>query len=188
MHPICPSKEHLASMKKYYFLLCLCLFACSVCITAQGQVRGNASYYADKFHGRRTASGEVYNKDSMTCAHLNYPFGTILKVRNPQNGRTVYVRVTDRGPYIKHRIIDLSKAAARELDIIRTGFALVEITPLNSFDIPLRMEENGESETPELNLMFAPPITFPEPIWECDTVKVAEKLKSVTSSWTFPKP
>ena len=55
---------------------------------------GNASYYADKFHGRPTASGEPYNKDSMTCAHLKYPFGTMLKVRNPINGRTVTVRVT----------------------------------------------------------------------------------------------
>ena len=188
MHPICPNKEHLASMKTQHFLLFLCLLTYSSCMMAQGMIRGNASYYADKFHGRRTASGEVYNKDSMTCAHLNFPFGTILKVRNPKNGRTVYVRVTDRGPYIKHRIVDLSKAAARELDIIRTGFALVEITPLNSFDIPLRMEGDSESETPELNLMFAPPITFPEPIWECDTIKVAEKLKNLTSSWILPMP
>jgi len=175
-------------MKRPVILIFILLANCTS-FHAQGQtVKGNASYYADKFHGRRTASGELYHKDSMTCAHMRLPFGTILKVRNPKNNRTVYVRVTDRGPYSKNRILDLSRAAARELDFISSGLAMVEITPITSFEIPYRIEGDSIPETPELNLMYAPPITFPEPIWERDSIKVTDELKRITSSWTFPTP
>ena len=174
--------------KRYLRLSFLLLFiVCSLSSNAQGQmVRGNASYYADKFHGKRTASGEIYNKDSMTCAHLKYPFGTMLKVRNPINGKTVTVRVTDRGPYVKHRIIDLSRAAARELDIIQSGFALVEITPFFPTEIPFKAQEDSLLGLTELDLFYLPAATFPEPIWQCDTINVSEKLKKVTSSWSLP--
>ena len=175
-------------MKKLISLLLLLLVPCTL-LLAQGQViKGTASYYADKFHGRRTASGEIYNKDSMTCAHLKYPFGTILKVRNPLNDKTVYVRVTDRGPYVKHRVIDLSRAAARELNIIQAGFAMVEITPFIYNEVPYLPEDNGPLEIPELNLLYVQAATFPEPIWQRDTIKVADELKEVTDSWTFPVP
>lgn len=175
-------------MKKLFLLLFIPIFHCSL-LLAQGQViKGNASYYADKFHGRRTASGEIYNKDSMTCAHLKYPFGTILKVRNPLNNRTVYVRVTDRGPYHKHRVIDLSRAAARELGIIQTGFSMVEITPFFPSEIPFLPNENRPLELPELDLLYMPAPTFPVPIWPNDTTRVTEELKKLTSSWTFPSP
>lgn len=175
-------------MNKLFLILFLLLAHCSS-LLAQGQViKGNASYYADKFHGRRTASGEIYNKDSMTCAHLKYPFGTILKVRNPQNDRTVYVRVTDRGPYHKHRVIDLSRAAARELGIIQTGFSMVEITPFFPSEVPYLPNENGPLELPELDLLYMPAATFPVPIWQSDTTKVAEQLKKLISSWDFPSP
>lgn len=166
-----------------FLLVCQCYMA-----NAQPQVvRGNASYYSDKFHGRRTASGEIYNKDSMTCAHLKYPFGTVLKVRNLQNDRTVFVRVTDRGPYVRHRVIDLSRAAARELDIIQAGFAMVEITPFLPIEIPFKPIDVGP-ELSELDFTYVSPVTFPEPIWRLDTIKVSEKLKEVTSFWTFPTP
>ena len=169
--------------------LLLLLLAHGSLLLAQGQViKGNASYYADKFHGLRTASGEIYNKDSMTCAHLKYPFGTILKVRNPLNDRTVYVRVTDRGPYHKHRIIDLSRAAARELGIIQAGFSMVEITPFFPSEIPYRPEENGPLEIPELELLYMPAATFPEPAWQRDSTKVSEQLKKLISSWNLPTP
>lgn len=155
-------------------------------LLAQGTViKGNASYYADKFHGRRTASGELYNKDSMTCAHLKYPFGTILKVRNPINDRTVFVRVTDRGPYAKNRIVDLSRAAARELGIIQSGFSMVEITPFLPNEVPYLPNEDGPLEIPELDLLYTPAATFPEPIWQRNTTNVSEELKKVTSSWKF---
>lgn len=87
---------------------------------------GNATYYGNRWHGRRTSSGEPYNKDSMTCAHRTLPFGTLLRVTNPRNGKAVVVRVTDRGPFRKGAIVDLSMAAAKELDIIRQGVAPVE--------------------------------------------------------------
>ncbi|MBO7137782.1 MAG: septal ring lytic transglycosylase RlpA family protein [Bacteroidaceae bacterium] len=140
-------------------------------------IKGNASYYADKFHGRRTASGEIYNKDSMTCAHLKFPFGTLLKVRNPLNDRTVIVRVTDRGPYSKRFILDLSRAAARELDIIRAGFTMVEITPIHPYDIPYRAEEDSLLEIPELDLQYTPAATYPEPIWQRDSTQTSPQDK-----------
>lgn len=92
------------------------------------QERGMASFYGHKFAGRRTADGSRYHPDSLTCAHKTYPFGTRLLVRNPKNNAEVVVKVTDRGPHTRNRLIDLSYAAARQLDIIRQGVALVEIT------------------------------------------------------------
>lgn len=91
------------------------------------QETGLASYYAHRFHGRRTASGETYNENHLTAAHRRLPFGTRLKVTNLTNGREVYVRVNDRGPFIKGRIIDLSYAAAQELKMIREGVVKVSV-------------------------------------------------------------
>ncbi len=174
-------------MKKLLLLLWLYLPTGCLSIMAQKTIKGNASYYADKFHGRRTASGELYHKDSMTCAHLKYPFGTILKVRNPRNDRTVYVRVTDRGPYSKRFVLDLSRAAARELDIIQMGFSLVEITPIYSLEADADHPGIGNLlSMPELDLLYRPAPSFLEPMWKRDTVNVAEQMKATTSDWKFP--
>ncbi len=89
--------------------------------------KGAASYYADKFNGRKTASGERFNNAEMTAAHKTLPFGTQLIVHNPANGKEVTVRVNDRGPFIRGRVIDVSKAAARELGLIGPGVAPVEV-------------------------------------------------------------
>lgn len=75
----------------------------------------HASYYANKFNGRRTASGKKFNNNAMTCAHKKLPFGTKLKVTNEVNGKSVYVEVTDRGPYVKGRELDLSRRAFMEI-------------------------------------------------------------------------
>lgn len=139
-----------------------------------GMFKGNASYYSDKLHGRRMANGELYHKDSMTCAHLKFPFGTWLKVRNPLNDRTVIVRVTDRGPYSKRFIIDLSRAAARELGIIAAGFSQVEITPYHPNEVPYRAEEDSLQEIPELDLQYTPAATYPDPAWQRDTTEVSK--------------
>lgn len=96
-----------------------------------GQQKVKASYYANKFHGRKTASGKIYHKDSLTCAHKTLPFGTILKVRNPRNNKEVYVKVTDRGPFIKGRTIDLSLAAAKKIGMINQGVATVEFMKMD---------------------------------------------------------
>lgn len=126
-------------MKKRITMMMLLAAVASLALLSQStvSVRGKASYYHDMFHGRRTASGTPYHKDSMTCAHLRYPFGTMLKVRNLSNGKEVIVKVTDRGPYSRH-ILDLSKAAARQLDIIRHGHAEVEITVCTEGRVPFK--------------------------------------------------
>ncbi len=90
-------------------------------------VYGKASYYARKFDGRRTASGERYDKDSLTAAHRDYPFGTLVRVENLANGRSVIVRVNDRGPHKKDRIIDLSRRAAELIGMIEDGVVDVRL-------------------------------------------------------------
>ncbi len=90
--------------------------------------RGVASFYADEYHGRKTANGEVFDMYGLTCAHNGFPFDTWLEVRNLANKRTVIVRVNDRGPFIDGRIIDLSYGAAREIGMIEKGVQEVEIT------------------------------------------------------------
>lgn len=91
------------------------------------QPTGIASYYGRAWNGRKTACGEVFNTDSFTCAHRTLPFGTMLKVTNKKNGKSVVVRVTDRGPYAKGRIIDLTLAAAKKIDMVNAGITQVEI-------------------------------------------------------------
>ncbi len=88
---------------------------------------GMASYYGDAFRGRLTANGEKFDPDALTAAHRTLPFGTCLLVENPANGRSVRVRVNDRGPYAHGRILDLSEGAARVLDLVRQGVARVRL-------------------------------------------------------------
>jgi rare lipoprotein A len=92
---------------------------------------GVASFYGREFQGRRTASGVIFDCNEMTCAHRTLPFGTRLRVTNVENGRSVVVRVTDRGPYARGRIIDLSLAAARELGFVEKGVARVRLERVN---------------------------------------------------------
>jgi rare lipoprotein A len=89
--------------------------------------RGVASWYGGKFHGRKTASGEVYNKNDLTAAHKTLPFGTVVLVRNLQNGRESLLEITDRGPFVAGRIIDVSERAARDLDMITAGVVPSEV-------------------------------------------------------------
>lgn len=89
--------------------------------------RGNATFYNKKMKGHHTSDGGKYHPDSLTCAHLKYPLGTLLKVRNPRNEQEVIVKVTDRGPHSRRLIIDLSYRAAKELDIVRSGIAPVDV-------------------------------------------------------------
>ena len=90
---------------------------------------GIASWYGGRFHGRKTASGEAFDMHALTAAHPKLPFGSWVRVRNLGNGRSVDVRINDRGPYIKRRIIDLSRAAARVLGV--SGTHQVEISLLD---------------------------------------------------------
>jgi rare lipoprotein A len=121
-----------------------------ISFTALAQTeRGKASYYSKSMSGRKTANGERLHHDSLTCAHKTYPFGTLLKVTNPVNGLSVIVKVTDRGPYVKGRVVDLSVRAAKELGILAQGIAPVIVERYNPSIIPFKPED---FELPEFDL------------------------------------
>lgn len=93
------------------------------------ELQGLASYYAEPYHGRRTASGEIFDSyQELTAAHRTLPFNTLVKVTNQENGKGVEVRINDRGPFVDGRVIDLSLKAAREIDMVRSGTARVKLT------------------------------------------------------------
>ena len=140
--------------------------------------RGNASYYHDSFHGRTMANGDIYHRDSMTCAHLKYPLGTFLRVYNPQNGKEVIVQVTDRGPYTRKFVIDLSRAAARELGIIPYGYRQVIITPFIPGKVPMKYQES--KERPELDLGYSEDGLFSAPYWQEDSIYQANHRLTIT--------
>jgi rare lipoprotein A len=110
-------------------------------IPLQAQQRGKATFYSRRATGARTSSGERLHHDSMTCAHRKYPFGTLLKVTNLSNGKEVVVRVTDRGPFGRGRIIDLSWGAAKQLDMLSKGVVMVEVVPVTSRPVPFRNDD-----------------------------------------------
>ncbi|MFU8802565.1 MAG: septal ring lytic transglycosylase RlpA family protein [Bradymonadaceae bacterium] len=88
---------------------------------------GKASWYGERFHGRKTASGELYDMHAHTAAHKTLPFGTMVRVTHIESRKTVVVRITDRGPFTKGRVIDLSQAAAKDLDMIQAGVVDVRV-------------------------------------------------------------
>ena len=94
--------------------------------------KGIASWYGDKEHKNKAASGERFNKYAYTAAHKSLPFGTVVRVTNLENGRDVVVKINDRGPFVRGRIIDLSYASARSIDLIRTGTAKVKVEVISS--------------------------------------------------------
>ncbi len=151
-------------MRKHFFVL-IYLLITIVSINAEVQ-RVKASFYADKFHGRKAADGSIYHRDSLTCAHKTLAFGTFLKVTNPSNGKTVHVTVTDRGPFIKGRTIDLSFAAAKELGIIAQGVASVD------FEIVDKEAINKPERDLYLDIPF---IELPK----LSTITIQENTKSI---------
>ena len=147
-------------------------------VRAQSLQKGKASFYAKRFHGRKTASGERLHPDSMTCAHRSYPFGTLLMVYNPANGRSVNVRVTDRGPYVQGRIIDLSWSAAKKLGIIGQGIATVFVSKANTFVVPFLPTD--EIEIPDLELETNDGAPALHPFWKDmkeDQLKAQQKMQ-----------
>lgn len=122
-------------MKAKYFiylvLLPLAFFGLASGTSSYNQLgyvqTGKCSYYADKFHGKLTANGERFNMYDMTCAHKKIQFNSLLEVTNLNNGKKIIVRVNDRGPFAPHRIIDLSKGAAKRIDMIRDGVVNIKI-------------------------------------------------------------
>jgi rare lipoprotein A len=112
--------------------------------TARGyRQRGIASWYGYKFHGNKTSNGEVYDMYAMTAAHKTLPLPSYVRVTNLENGKQIIVRVNDRGPFAKGRIIDLSYVAARKLDIVKTGTARVEVEAIDPKSPEMRASNNG---------------------------------------------
>jgi len=117
------------NMRKFFILSLLVASAGTLCAQVQ---TGKASYYADKFEGRPTASGEKYKHSKLTAAHKTLPFGTKVKVTNLSNNQSVEVVINDRGPYVEGRVIDLSKSAAEKLGFVNLGLADVQIEVLDA--------------------------------------------------------
>lgn len=143
-------------------LLLLTLSTAFVKTNAQTQ-KGKASYYSKSMTGALTSSGERLHHDSLTCAHLRYPFGTKLKVTNMRNGKSVIVRVTDRGPYIKGRIIDLSWGAAKQLDMLSQGVVMVSVEKVDNTVVPFKPSD--DDDFPELDYSNADYMYDFKPAW-----------------------
>ena len=140
------------------FRYLLVFFFFITCFQAKAQTdslfiqKGIASYYGGKFHGRKTASGEIYHKDSLTAAHKILPFGTVLKVTNLKRNTSVIVRVTDRLPMSSKRQIDLSVAAARQLEMLRDGLGTVKIEAIDLLELDKLIEYFEGKPHPNLRL------------------------------------
>lgn len=105
--------------------------------------RGMASFYGGSFIGRKTACGEIYDGNSLTAAHRTLPMGTCVKVKNLRNGREVTVRINNRGPYVRGRVIDLSTRAAREIQMVNAGVVPVELTVMKSPGSPVKRKPSS---------------------------------------------
>ncbi|NBC04808.1 MAG: septal ring lytic transglycosylase RlpA family protein [Bacteroidetes bacterium] len=118
-------------------------------LSGSGRIIGSgiASWYGPNFHGKLTANGERYNMNDYTAAHKTLPFNTMVRVDNVENGKSVVVRINDRGPYIDNRIIDLSRKAAREIDMIGTGTTSVRLSVMREGDRPIDQQNISSSET-----------------------------------------
>lgn len=143
--------------KKSIFCLILAVGLCAATFAANtvGVYKSNAvaSYYADKFHGRKTANGETFDMYALTAAHKSLPFNTMVKVTNLDNGKSVVVRINDRGPFVAGREIDISKAAASKLGMLSAGTARVSLQILgdkenavSSTSVPVAFTESETKE------------------------------------------
>lgn len=129
---------------------------------AKTQQTGKASFYSKRATGARTSNGERLHHDSLTCAHKTHPFGTLLKVTNPSNGKEVVVRVTDRGPFKRGRIIDLSWGAAKELGMLTQGVAMVKVEVVEKLHVPFKPDPLS---LPELDFEYTDNLAFSGASW-----------------------
>ena len=150
---------------------------CHLCYAQQQ--RGKATFYSKRATGARTASGELLHHDSLTCAHRTYPFGSKLRVINPTNGKDVIVRVTDRGPFARGRIIDLSWGAASVLGILSQGVANVIVEPVEIAQIPYRPKD--KIELPEIDFDVSDAGYSFIQQWNSETPKKIETASKQTS-------
>lgn len=137
-------------MSRFLIFIFIGLFVGSCATTRRGNVidQGEASWYGPGFHGKQTANGETYNQNDLTAAHRTLPFNTVVNVTNLQNGKSVNVRINDRGPYASGRIIDLSREAARRIEMIDSGVTPVRLILVDSEE-PIRTRGPGNSKREE---------------------------------------
>lgn len=164
-------------MKYLSFSLFICLTLLSSMTFAQEEEYGLASYYSDDFEGRSTAYGDTYNKDELTCAHKRFPYGTILKVTRLDNKKSVRVKVIDKGPFIKGRVVDLSRRAAEVLGIVGMGSVEVKVEKVGSGNSSPAEEETQVRSTP-----VETPRSYDEPTPERITTTPAAEPKPVTTT------
>jgi rare lipoprotein A len=127
-------------------------------------LEGIASYYAEPYNGRRTASGEIFDSyNAMTAAHKTLPFNTVVRVKNLNNGEEVDVRINDRGPFVKGRVIDLSQLAAKQIDLVRAGIAPVKLKVLKDGSPTTKPPVLSPAPTPIPVPASAPPLPVPVP-------------------------
>lgn len=142
---------------KFLYITCLLATLCCTPCHSQQKQHGKASFYSKRATGARTASGQRLHHDSLTCAHRFYPFGTKLKVTNLNNNKSVVVKVIDRGPFGRGRIIDLSWAAAKEIGMISQGIASVKVELMDN-PIPFKPEDQDlpriDFEVAEIGFSF----------------------------------
>jgi len=133
-------------------IVTLSLFILSLGTSFAQIQKGTASYYADKFEGKQTASGEKYKHKKLTAAHKTLPFGTIVKVTNLENQESVEVRINDRGPFVTGRVIDLSRSAAEKLKFINQGLTEIQIEVIDAGEgrtnsnRPVQIDQNIDNE------------------------------------------
>lgn len=163
--------------KRTVLLSLIMIMACAQ-LAAQTQ-KGKASYYSKRATGARTSSGERLHHDSLTCAHKTYPFGTLLKVTNPNNGKEIVVRVTDRGPHRRGRIIDLSWGAAKQLGILNHGVAMVTVEVVDKNKIPFRPEP---MEMPEIDFELTSGARYASAEWAKKEVQKVKRINHHISS------
>ncbi|MCB0621244.1 MAG: septal ring lytic transglycosylase RlpA family protein [Saprospiraceae bacterium] len=152
-----------------------CLLVVSLALKAQEY--GLASFYSDKFHGKPTASGELYDMNKLTAAHKTLPYGTIIEVTRLDNKKSVRVRVNDRGPYISGRVVDVSKKAAERLDLVADGTARVKVEVV---------ERMTEPETPSEPVTSTSPAAKKEENTKAAEPKKEEKVASASKTEAKP--
>ena len=161
---------------KANILFALLFFSCISTLSLQAQEIGLAGYYSDEFEGSTTAYGERYDKNKLTAAHKTHPLGTYLRVTRLDNKKSVVVRVNDQGPYVSRRIVDVSRAAAKKLDMISDGEAEVQV------------EVVGSDKTKETPAVKPTPVAINTPGPVPPSTERITTTSSPTRELTAPKP
>lgn len=150
-------------------------------LQAQDEEFGLASYYSDEFHGRKTAYGYTYHKDKLTTAHKKHPHGTILKVTRLDNNKSVTVKVIDKGPFIRGRVVDLSRKAAERIGLVDVGVAEVKVEVVSKMSKESSSADVAAKTKPKTSVPKDRPVAFSE---ESTTTPARSSTKKATPTTT----